>query len=509
MRNYYDDKIWLDFVKDNELILNAIKADAPYCLSVLIKDCASVFLLHKNNAGKTALHLAVDLHKPQAAKAILDLQGNLQALSETDLEGNTPLHSIVKSQSPDLFEVVKDYLNPDIINKVNSQHQTSVHVAARQGADKVLQTLLEKGGNATLKTNNHCTALHFAAVRGSSSCIRILLDFVDSKNKKNYLDSQNSNKYTALMHAAEKGYSDSCRALKGTDPNIAEYRGLTALHLASKRGYLSVVTYLIEHQKVNISQPDVDGLTPLHHSIFANKEDCFDYLLSRASKKLTPPLVQGLLKLAIQKNSYRCLKSMLEREKFADCINAKLEDNDTLLHISAKNGSYKATHLLLSRGADKFTANDNNEYPLHLMADQCPVESSRAEEERLEVCKIILSESHSLVDKPEKNGNTPLMLAAKSGNVEMVKSLLHKGSSLQMRNATQSTAIRIAVEYGNDNCLQKMFRFMTTAEMHNLYKDDPTLLHLAAIKGYYHCCRTLINVSNISELQYTYTIYQS
>lgn len=496
--NSYPKTVWIDLVKNNNLIFRAIESGHDGVLSVLSEEDLNV-LIHRNSEGKTALHAAIHCKNIEAAKEIIGINKN--TLLEKDCDGNTPLHCMVKNRLKDMFDAAKNDLTPKIIDAMNSQNLTSVHLAARERADGILEILINKEGNVTAKTGKKWTPLHYAADSGSEACVKLLLNaVVDEKKKVEYKNSTTtSEKYTALMYAARKGFTSCCRALSGTDPDIAGSVGQTALHLAAKKGFSSLLIHLVKDEHAQPHVIDANRHTPLHHSILSNSEECFKFLLDLEDQQVDSDLIQELLKLVVEKNSYRCLNVMLERKEFADNINHQFagDKNNTLLHLSARKGNYKTTQKLLEKGAEKAIKNNDNEYPLHLMARQSSAKNRSLEEERLEVCKDMLRESHDLVDKLDKDGRNPLMLAAKSGNLEMVRSLLHKGSKALQQDDIGETAVHFAIEAGNDQCLKSLLRFMTTAENKSLDVDYPHLLHLAAEKGHLSCCQMLLAVSDI------------
>jgi ankyrin repeat protein len=59
---------------------------------------------------------------------------------------------------------------------------------------------------------------------------------------------------------------------------------------------------------------------------------------------------------------------------------------------------------------------------------------------------IMLIEANADIEKADKDGNTPLMVAAMNGNVELVGRLLEKGAKIETRNKAGKTAEEIALE---------------------------------------------------------------
>lgn len=60
---------------------------------------------------------------------------------------------------------------------------------------------------------------------------------------------------------------------------------------------------------------------------------------------------------------------------------------------------------------------------------------------------VLLSEGAN-IDTVDQNGNTPLMIAAKIGNIRMVRILLAHSPDIDKRNEDGNTALMVAAEYG-------------------------------------------------------------
>ncbi|XP_018009874.1 transient receptor potential cation channel subfamily A member 1 homolog [Hyalella azteca] len=485
-------------IKRKLLLHQAVTNKNLPILNIILKFIDEKTLFLKNSEGKTALHLAVAIKNLPCSSVIMN--ANHQTLIQKDSDGNTPLHCMVKSHQYDICARAMDIISSQprqwresLINRTNAQHQTAVHLAAREKTCEILQLLLENGGKANVTTHKFFTPLHLAADSGSEQCVQLLLSYIPEDEKESYLNYTAGRNMTALMYAAMKGYSACCRALIGTNPNQRDTDQCTALHLAAKRGYFSLVKHLIEEQKANPLMVAKNGQTPLHCSILSNNDECFVYLLNQSLESLPPGTVPDLLKLAVKKNSNRCLKIMLDRDSFASYINHQFKDecNNTLLHLSTAKGSFRTTEMLLEKKARKDIRNNDDEYPLHLMASQVNSNSRLGEEEKAAVAKEMLHDSHELVDSPNKRGDTPLHLAAKSGNVEMVRLLLLKGPKILKENNDGLTAVHLAADAGHGDCLKKLLRALKTSEMKDLNKTLPHPVHMAAEKGRYECCQIL------------------
>ena len=79
----------------------------------------------------------------------------------------------------------------------------------------------------------------------------------------------------ALCEAAYKGDLESIVTLveNGVDPNLSDYDGRTALHLAASEGVVKVLDYLLSFEpKIDVNPVDVTGGTPLDDAIRHQQE---------------------------------------------------------------------------------------------------------------------------------------------------------------------------------------------------------------------------------------------
>ncbi|CAB0041117.1 unnamed protein product [Trichogramma brassicae] len=166
------------------------------------------------------------------------------------------------------------------------------------------------------------------------------------------------------------------------------------------------------------------------------------------------------------------------------------QDNlgNTPLHLAVEKGNKWAVEILLRRGADPNSANEDGNTPLHVIFGK------GSNDELAEIfCKICDERhrplKHSALDKL---GNTPLHLAAERADKKAVELLLRRGVNPSVHNAEGSTPLHIVCKGNSDNYdLAFVFFELSDAEFgpprvstrDDLGNDRCTWLWLTATRG--------------------------
>ena len=142
----------------------------------------------------------------------------------------------------------------------------------------------------------------------------------------------------ALCEAAYKGDLDSIVTLveNGVDPNLSDYDGRTALHLAASEEVVKVLDYLLNVEpKVDVNPVDAMGGTPLDDAI-RHQQTVAQTMLLKAGG-----LTQGDPKLEILQEHQDIANTAIQRKMRTAKVNAVIKTNkevvyfDTFLEIFA------------------------------------------------------------------------------------------------------------------------------------------------------------------------------
>ena len=150
------------------------------------------------------------------------------------------------------------------------------------------------------------------------------------------------------------------------------------------------------------------------------------------------------------------LKNWIEEQ-----INAKDQNQSTVLHKASKSGHLSAVKYFIQIGAQIEAKNEDEETPLHIAADndhldivQCLIEhgaqinaKNNSEMTALhiavnkgfvEIVKYLI-DHEAEIDAKDNNGCTPLHFAAVNNPLEIVKLLVEKGASIDVSNHNNET----------------------------------------------------------------------
>uniref|UniRef100_A0A8C8TJX9 Nuclear factor NF-kappa-B p105 subunit n=1 Tax=Peromyscus maniculatus bairdii TaxID=230844 RepID=A0A8C8TJX9_PERMB len=199
-------------------------------------------------------------------KMLLAVQRHLTAVQ--DENGDSVLHlAIIHLHAQlvrDLLEVTSGLICDDIINMRNDLYQTPLHLAVITKQEDVVEDLLRVGADLSLLDRWGNSVLHLAAREGHDKILSVLL-----KNRKAALliDHPNGEGLNAI-HIAVMSNSLPCLLLlvaAGAEVNAQEQKsGRTALHLAVEYDNISLAGCLLLEGDAHVDSTTYDGTTPLH-----------------------------------------------------------------------------------------------------------------------------------------------------------------------------------------------------------------------------------------------------
>jgi len=335
-------------------------------------------------------------------------------------------------------------------NTTDPDGTTALHWAVRGGDTAAVKRLLRSGAKVNAANRYGVTPLALAAMNGDAATITLL---VDAGADTNAVRAEGE---TVLMTAARTGRADAVKVLiaRGAKVETTERTlGQTALMWAASENHADAVRVLLE------AGADVN---------------------KRSSALNFPPFkwgVNGMVSTVLPKGSwtplmYAARQNAVEAARAlvaggAD-VNATDPDGATPLLIALANAHYDMADALLDLKADPNLADVSGQAPLyaavemHTLAPMVGRPSPKLFGE-LEAPAIVtkllklganpnaqlkrpaLGRHHDLSgDASMGEGTTPLMRAARTGDVALMKILMANGASPFLRRRDLSTALTMA-----------------------------------------------------------------
>jgi len=222
------------------------------------------------------------------------------------------------------------------------------------------------------------------------------------------------------------------------------------------RNDVAVRTLLVK--KADVNAPQTDGSTALHWAVYHEDVPLVDKLLA-AGANPTAPNREGATPfyLACVAGNVEIMGKLLKAG--ADVNGTFLRHGETPLMVAARTGRPEAVKLLIEAGA-KVEAKETMRQSTALMW--------AAEQGHAEVVKLLAANgadinASSTVEGAKKRrgvvytqgedqhtgGVTPLILAARQGNLDAVKALADSGADLNKPSGDGSSAMVVAVQNGH------------------------------------------------------------
>ncbi|HEX5047148.1 MAG TPA: ankyrin repeat domain-containing protein [Gammaproteobacteria bacterium] len=354
--------------------------------------------------------------------------------------------------------------------------------AARSGNHSAALALVREGADVRAAEADGTTALHWAANFGDAELARALLAAG--------ADSAAANRYgmTPLQVAAVNANAELLDALiaAGADPNAVLPEGETVLMTAARTGSPEALKVLLAHGANVEARESFYGESALIWAAAENHADAIRVLVEhgadvngrsalmqmekrRLGQSILPLGSWTPLMYAARQNALEAGEALAAAH--AD-LNAADPDGATALVIAIINAHYEFADFLLGKGADpNVVDNEAGMGPLYAAVDMhrlavghgrgnptpvgllTSVDIARSllehgADANARLKKPIMQRQHTFGDSALGAGATPLMRAAKSGDIEMLRVLLAGGADPEATLPNGTTALMFAAGLG-------------------------------------------------------------
>ena len=358
------------------------------------------------------------------------------------------------------------------VNTTSPDGATALHWAAHWGATDLAERLLSAGALVDASNELGITPISIACRNGSEAMVDLLL-----KAKADAKGSEPSGE-TVLMSCARTGSLGAVEQLlaAGAEPNSAEVdSGQTALMWATAGGHWEIVDLLIG-AGADVNASSSGKFTPLMFAARTGDLKSAELLLDAGAEVnvatedgLSPLLIASASLDAITGSDYRLVVEESQHESLGALLldrGADVTQSDqygmTALHYAVEMNKPSLLRALLKRDAD----------PNAQLTQGLPFRRG------------------DYVGREAYDGASPFWLAARLGNVEMMRELLDAGADPELRQAWGVTPTMVAAgvtqtdsRIANEEKLIQALELLVLeikTDIHSVDRSGQTAVHGAA-----------------------------
>ncbi|MGB4192112.1 MAG: ankyrin repeat domain-containing protein [Rickettsiales bacterium] len=466
---------------------------APLAAGISFEDSLRVVI--ENNKNSVALSepdIATELFllsdQASTLRGILS-SSELSSMTIVNIKKWQKFSNLIQSNSPDLLPYIARYGdnsmldvylnqqgNENIKQYRNKYNESLLHIAAGNGNQEIIPSLIEAGIDVSVKDDLEMTALHWAASYGKVEAIAKLIELGADINAK---DNQGR---AALHLAADNVKAEIIEKLVslGADINTKNNSSNTALHVAAASGKVEVIVKLIE-LGADINAKSNKGNTALHVAAASGKVEVIVKLIELGAD-INAKSNEGNTALHVAAVSGK-VESIVKLIELGADINAKDNEGKTALHRAAVSGKVEAIEKLLALGVDVNAKDKDGRTALHLAADNV----------KAGIIEKLVSLGADINAKDNEGRSALHLVAINKFNFDKhndgfdyyskmrdsMKKLIELGADINARDRDGYAALHLAAKMGNNNQMQILGALPNLTDIRD--NEGRTALHLAAL----------------------------
>ena len=391
-------------------------------------------------------------------------------LNDEDIFGNTPFTLALENERDEVMLIL---IGCDPTNIKGSNGVSPLHVACKKGnlnlvktlicdyhadldpfgkipftlafeneRDEVMLVLISEFGcvPTNIKGKFHVSPLHVACKKGNLSLVRTLLhDYHADLNDKDVFGNtpftlalENERDEVMLVLISEFGYDPT---------NIKGRSCVSPLHVACKKGNLSLVRTLIHDYHANLNDKDPFGKMPFTLALENERDEVMLVLISEFGYDPSKSKY-SLLLVACKKGNFSLLKSLVYD------YHMDFNDKDCLsFKMALENERDEIALRLFDYGCDPKAKDEHGRSLLHIAC----------EKGRLGVVRALILNQHLELNDQDSDGNTPLMLTIKKNHGKVALTLLTQyGCYPNTKDNDGNSPLHVACMKGNLTIFQAL-----------------------------------------------------
>ncbi|KAJ5614413.1 Mg2+ transporter protein CorA-like/Zinc transport protein ZntB [Penicillium herquei] len=389
--------------------------------------------------------------KSDAVKFLLENNAKTDA---TDIDGDTALHLAAMQGYSDIAEKLIGK-NASALENGNNDGETPLLMAARWGEDGVAGVLLRNGANREARNSDGDAPMHLAARFDRLDVVQRLFHYQGEGIK--LLGMQNKLGETPYLIAARFEAVSSAQFFLDNGTNLSERdgNGNTALHLAAREGSLETAKLLVEKEKqLNLlDSTNKNSETPLLVAIQFERDNTVEYLLkTTANLEITDKDGNSALHLALGRWStgMNLLEMLLTNERAkVKLLNMENNAGETPYLLAARKGDDEAVQTLGEYGANPNARDQDGNNALHLAAKHG----------MMDIVKRLLGEKPADPSKLEAKNNleeSPYLIAVKFDQMEAAQTFIEYGANSKACDKEGNSALHLASKSGHIRIMKEL-----------------------------------------------------
>lgn len=387
-------------------------------------------------------------------KQLDDLVDNIRKLKPDSSED---------SQVKTLTALLSDLDAETLDRPTGKSSWTALHVAAKHGLPVAARMLVQKGATVDSRSPSNRTPLQVACQHGKLAVAAVLVDRGADVN------ACGPQPRSPLMYASKDGFIEIVDLLlkHNTDPLVTmRNKRWTALHYACWYGQKAVAERLLAKDDSNLNDKDnKNGLVPLGMAVMRGHEEVVKAVLRDRDAETNPVVGPGdaPLPAGFQPGpSERRPRTRVQLE-----ATGKL--GRTMLVVAAQSGYAGIFEALVKAGANtEVTYGKSGETVLMHICRSGHLDVAE---------KLFDLRDNILIDAADHEKETPLHKASSGGHVKLVKLLVDKGASVNVRDRQIWTPLHRACEQGHLEVIQMLLQHGADATARNSAAKNA--LHIA------------------------------
>ncbi|XP_075658598.1 protein ACCELERATED CELL DEATH 6-like [Castanea sativa] len=417
----------------------ASSGDLSFFENLAGSDPNSSTLLQVTIEKNTVLHVALQFKKFEAAKTIVNLRPSL--VYETNSKSNTPLHVVARVGDSSMVKLLIDQAKKldvetggrqQLLSMVNQDEDTALHVAVRYGNFDVVEELINENDPAKLamQVNKAGESALFLAV--DKPDYNIASHILRNAPECSYAGRRGMNVLHALViHTSSYINTAATGVMESFKENIIKELEIFASFF---KGTWDAMDF---HKRARAPTPGGGRPTPggLYTRIIGT--DFFREVMEKCPSTIEQQDDLGWtpLHMAAHMGNKELVKLLLKNDNSIAYLKNKA--SLSALHIAAEKGNVSVMKKLTTACPDIYELlNERDQSALHVAAESGERAAVEFFLKRLEF--------NGLINEQDKEGNTPMHLAAINGHYEIVFQMAScRGVNAKIMNIDGSTIMDI------------------------------------------------------------------